>query len=93
MRRSPVVDLRCHGGRLLALHDATFSLDDAPLLPQRNVLRAVDVASQVLQPLLWLHVSSVTVPPSSDNDTSTVRRAAADAAPGRCAQICEDYFQ
>jgi hypothetical protein len=41
------VDLRSHGGRLFALHDATFSLDDAPLLPQRNVLRTVDLGSQV----------------------------------------------
>lgn len=44
---SPVVDMRVGGGRLLALHDATFSLDDAPLLPQRNVLRAVDLERQV----------------------------------------------
>lgn len=42
-----MVDLRSHGGRLFALHDATFSLDDAPLLPQRNVLRTVDLGSQV----------------------------------------------
>ena len=41
------MDLRSHGGRLFALHDATFSLDDAPLLPQRNVLRTVDLESQV----------------------------------------------
>ena len=41
------MDLRCHDSRLLALHDATFSVNDAPLLPQRNVLRTVDLHSQV----------------------------------------------
>lgn len=41
------MDMRVGGGRLLALHDATFSLDDAPLLPQRNVLRSVDLEQQV----------------------------------------------
>lgn len=43
------MDMRgCGGGRLLALHDATFSMEDAPLLPQRNVLRLMDLKHQVV---------------------------------------------
>ena len=47
------MDLRAlQGGRLLALHDATFAMDGdaAALLPQRNLLRLLDVERGVSGP-------------------------------------------
>ena len=52
-RRSPVVDMRAVGGRLLALHDATFSMDGgAPLLPHwREGLRECLAAIRASRPV------------------------------------------
>ena len=44
-RRSPVVDVAYSGGQVLALHDATFSMD--PGSEQRNILRLWDPERQV----------------------------------------------